>query len=210
MKGDETISELLYFFSFVLRWQKGKLLLLASLSCWIIFTLPLGFVQPPPTSCMVRANETPYLEASNREQRIVKRSTDLDELYYPENKEEYLEVASNVVFERLRRSTDDNEIFDYMQKPKDFSVFGSYDIERNSVRDFDNGGSTMYDLRNNRVRRQTSVTDKDDLEDLDSESNVNDENRGIDLETLQKQNRPADILEYKRFMKVQTLVFFYA
>lgn len=150
---------------------------------------------------MVRANDTPYLEASNREQRIVKRSTDLDELYYPENKEEYLEIASNVVFERLRRSTDDNEILDYMQKPRGFSV--TYDIERNSVRDFDNGGSTMYDLRNNRVRRETSVTDKDDLEDLESESNADAENAGgIDLEMLQKKNRPADVLEYKRFMMV--------
>ncbi|XP_011861274.1 PREDICTED: major facilitator superfamily domain-containing protein 6 isoform X2 [Vollenhovia emeryi] len=186
------------------RWQKGKLLLLASLSCWIIFTLPLGFVQPPPTSCMVRINDSLYLEASNGEQRIVKRSTDLDELYYPENKEEYLEVASNVVFERLRRSTDDNEILDYMKKPREFSVFGSYDIEGNGVRDFDDGGSTVYDLKNNRVRRQTSVTDKGDVGDLGytslSESNIDDAT-GIDFEMLQKQNRPADVSEYKRFMK---------
>ncbi|XP_018313683.1 major facilitator superfamily domain-containing protein 6 isoform X1 [Mycetomoellerius zeteki] len=190
------------------RWQKGKLLLLASLSCWIIFTLPLGFIQPPPTSCMVSTNDTPYLEASNREQRIVKRSTDLNELYYPENKEEYLEVASNVVFERLRRSTDDNEVLDYKKKPnsKEFSVIGSYDIEKNGVRKFDKGDYIIYDLRNNRVRRQTSLTDKDDAGNLRykllSESNVdNADAMGIDLETLQKKNRPADVLEYKRFMK---------
>lgn len=152
-----------------------------------------------------------YLVASNRELRIVKRSTKLEELYYPENKEEYLEVASNVVFERLRRSTDDNEIFDYMKKPKpkEFSTFGSYDIERNDVTDFDN---IAYDLRNNRVRRQTSVTDKGDVGELKykllSESDDADA-RGIDLEALQEKNRPADVLEYKRFMKVQTLVFFY-
>ncbi|XP_024886144.1 major facilitator superfamily domain-containing protein 6 isoform X1 [Temnothorax curvispinosus] len=182
------------------RWQKGKLLLLASLSCWIIFTLPLGFIQPPPTSCVVSNDSSYYLEASNKEQRIVKRSTNLDELYYPKNKEEYLEVASNVVFERLRRSTDDNEILDYMKKPKEF---GFYDIERNDVIDFDNDGSTMYDLRNNRVRRQTSVTDKGDVENLGykslSESNVDDAG-GIDFETLQRKNRPADVSEYKRFM----------
>lgn len=189
------------------RWQKGKLILLASLSCWIIFTLPLGFIQPPPTSCMGK-NESndrisTYLVASNRELRIVKRSTKLEELYYPENKEEYLEVASNVVFERLRRSTDDNEIFDYMKKPKpkEFSTFGSYDIERNDVTDFDN---IAYDLRNNRVRRQTSVTDKGDVGELKykllSESDDADA-RGIDLEALQEKNRPADVLEYKRFMK---------
>lgn len=206
MKEDATIHELLHFF--VYRWQKGKLLLLASLSCWIIFTLPLGFVQPPPTSCMIRKNDTPYLAASNREQRIVKRSID-DELYYPEHKEEFLEVASNVVFERLRRNTDDNEIFDYVKKPKKFSASGSYDdIKRNGDKDFDNGGSTMYDLRNNRVRRQTS-TDKDDVGDLGSLSESSDVNaRGIDLEMLQKKNRPADVLEYKRFMKVQTFMSF--
>lgn len=164
---------------------------------------------------VTKINES-YLEASNREQRIVKRSTDLDELYYPENKEEYLEVASNVVFERLRRDTDDNEIFDYVKKPKpkEFSAFGlSYDIEKNGVKDLDSGGSIAYDLRNNRVRRQTSATDKGDIEDLKykllSEGNVGDADAGgIDLETLQKKNRPADVLEYKRFMKVQS--FFYA
>lgn len=160
---------------------------------------------------MIRKNDTPYLDASNKEHGIVKRSTDLDELYHPENKEEYLEVASNVVFERLRRSTDDNEIFDYMKNTKEFgSVFGSYDIERNNVRDFDDSGSTMYDLKNNRVRRQTSVTDKGDMGDLGSlsESNVDDVNaRGIDLEMFLKKNRPADVQEYKLFLKVQTLPY---
>lgn len=34
------------------------MLLLASLSCWILFTLPLGFIQPPATSCLVVKNET--------------------------------------------------------------------------------------------------------------------------------------------------------
>lgn len=43
------------------RWQKGKLLLLASLACWIIFTVPLGSIQPPPTSCMEVKNNTPLL-----------------------------------------------------------------------------------------------------------------------------------------------------
>jgi len=165
---------------------------------------------------MVSTNNTPYLEASNREQRIVKRSTDLSDLYYPENKEEYLEVASNVVFERLRRNTDDNEVFDYKKKlnSKEFSTFGSYDIEKNGVRKSNKGGYIIYDLRNNRVRRQTSLTDKDDAGNLRykllSESNVdNADATGIDLETLQKKNRPADVLEYKRFMKVQILVLFY-
>ncbi|KAL0126821.1 hypothetical protein PUN28_005292 [Cardiocondyla obscurior] len=182
------------------RWQKGKLMLLASLSCWIIFTLPLGFIQPPPTSCMViTSNDTYLLEASSREQRIVKRSTDQDVLYFPEDKEKYLEVASNVVFERLRRNTDDNEVLDYVKKPQEFSE--PYDTERNDVIDF-NDGSIMYDLKYNRVRRQTSVTEKPDAggRGLLSESNVDANAGGIDFEMLQKKNRPADVLEYKRFM----------
>ncbi|KMQ92798.1 major facilitator superfamily domain-containing protein 6-like isoform x1 protein [Lasius niger] len=190
------------------RWQKGKLILLASLSCWIIFTLPLGFVQPPPTSCMVISNDTYYLEASSKEQRIVKRSTDLDELYYPENKEEYLEVASNVVFERLRRSTDDNEILDYTKKPnslKETKMFKtSFDNVKNDITSFDNDGSIAYDLENNRVKRQISRTNKNNIGNLRylrNEDDVDSDSKTIDLETLQEKNRPADILGYKHFMK---------
>lgn len=36
------------------------MLLLASLTSWIIFTLPLGFIQPPATSCIIRYNSTTY------------------------------------------------------------------------------------------------------------------------------------------------------
>ncbi|XP_025155037.1 major facilitator superfamily domain-containing protein 6 isoform X2 [Harpegnathos saltator] len=196
------------------RWQKGKLILLASLSCWIIFTLPLGFIQPPPTSCIVHANNSAYLEAFNKEQRIVKRSTDLDELYYPVNENEYLEVASNVVFERLRRSTDDNEIYDhqYVRRSdplKEVSMLGkSYDIEGNGVRAFDNDVSVTYDLKSNRVRRQAAAatTEDSNVEDLRYkqlvfENNGDTDPTTIDLEALQEKNRPADVLEYKRFMK---------
>uniref|UniRef100_A0A8D8TP46 Major facilitator superfamily domain-containing protein 6 n=1 Tax=Cacopsylla melanoneura TaxID=428564 RepID=A0A8D8TP46_9HEMI len=44
------------------RWHKGKTILLVSLSCWIIFTLPLGFIQPPATSCIIK-NHTEYILA---------------------------------------------------------------------------------------------------------------------------------------------------
>lgn len=192
-----------YFFLFICRWQKGKIILLASLSCWIIFTLPLGFVQPPPTSCMIRVNDTPYLEASNREQRM-KRSTDHDELYYSDEKDEYLEVASNVVFERLRRNTDDNEISD---PPKEAGA-----RETNSVRDVENDGA--YHSKYNRLKRQAPTTDDSNVEDLKYKQLVFEDNTGnsdaktIDLETLQAKNRPADVLEYKRFMKVHAFFFF--
>lgn len=190
------------------RWQKGKLILLASLSCWIIFTLPLGFIQPPPTSCLVIENKTFYLRASNIEQRIVKRSADLDELYYPVPEEEEEEIASNVVFERLRRSTDDNEIYDHVKRLDPLREVGmletSYDIEGNGVRAFDN---VAYDLKSNRVRRQAATTDESNVEDLRYKQLVFENNdsdaKTIDLEALQEKNRPADVLEYKRFMKVR-------
>ncbi|CAG9854018.1 unnamed protein product [Phyllotreta striolata] len=43
------------------RWRKGKILLLASLASWIVFTVPLGSIQPPATSCMGIRNHTPTL-----------------------------------------------------------------------------------------------------------------------------------------------------
>ncbi|KAL1122460.1 hypothetical protein AAG570_002791 [Ranatra chinensis] len=54
------------------RWQKGKTLLLASLSCWIIFTLPLGFIQPPAASCLMK-NQTQYYLKGPESHELLKR-----------------------------------------------------------------------------------------------------------------------------------------
>lgn len=162
---------------------------------------------------MVTKNNSFYLQASNQEQRIVKRSTDLDELYYPVNEDEYLEIASNVVFERLRRSTDDNEIYDHDAKwpVREVNMLGtSYDIEGNDVRDFDHDAAFVYDLKSNRVRRQAATTDESNVEDLRYKQLVfenNGDSKTIDLEALQERNRPADVLEYKRFMKVRSISY---
>uniref|UniRef100_A0A336MMX4 CSON014448 protein n=1 Tax=Culicoides sonorensis TaxID=179676 RepID=A0A336MMX4_CULSO len=40
------------------RSQKGKTLLIGALSAWIIFTLPVGLIQPPASGCLSRYNET--------------------------------------------------------------------------------------------------------------------------------------------------------
>lgn len=82
-------------------------MLLASLSCWIIFTLPLGFIQPPVTTCMIQKNNSFFLEtpANLKGPRIVKRS--IDNKYSTATDSDYLEVAANVVFQRLRRNVDD-------------------------------------------------------------------------------------------------------
>lgn len=64
--------------SYADRSKKGKLMLLASLSAWIIFTLPIGFIQPPATNCIERKNASDYeLVTPNRNPgRILKRSVD--------------------------------------------------------------------------------------------------------------------------------------
>ncbi|EDS36875.1 conserved hypothetical protein [Culex quinquefasciatus] len=62
--------------SYADRCKKGKMLLLASLAAWIIFTLPLGFIQPPATSCIERKNATDFELRTPQVPRILKRSID--------------------------------------------------------------------------------------------------------------------------------------
>lgn len=50
------------------RWGQGKKLLLASLACWVIFTVPLGFIQPEAVKCIGR-NNTDYVIESTRIKR---------------------------------------------------------------------------------------------------------------------------------------------
>lgn len=62
------------------RWQRGKLLLLASLAAWIIFTVPLGSIQPPPTSCMEYNNNTFTLTSPKGNMRVInKRSITIEQ-----------------------------------------------------------------------------------------------------------------------------------
>ncbi|OAD54077.1 Major facilitator superfamily domain-containing protein 6 [Eufriesea mexicana] len=180
------------------RWQKGKMIFIASLSCWIIFTLPLAFMQPPATSCMVVRNSTVYLEAPNPKTRIVKRSTSLEDFYH-QNDEECLEIADNVVFERLRKDSK----LDPLIAPR---------LHRNKGPPVKNVQKN-YSLDNNRVRRNTeevaTTTEESPVEDLKYKQLVFEENnpeaKTIDFETLQRKNRPADVLEYKRFLNNQPL-----
>jgi hypothetical protein len=46
------------------RWRKGKLILLASLSCWLIFTLGVGFIKPPVHSCLMHNGSHIFFEKS--------------------------------------------------------------------------------------------------------------------------------------------------
>ncbi|CAK9807696.1 Major facilitator superfamily domain-containing protein 6 [Anthophora quadrimaculata] len=184
------------------RWQKGKMIFLASLSCWIMFTLPLAFMQPPATSCLVMRNRTMYLEYPNPQTRIVKRSTSLED-YYHRNDDECLEIAENVVFERIRKDDD--------------SPFTNMNFRRNKGT-LTNNIQQDYDVNNNRIRRDvqeesttttSTTTEESPVEDLKYKQLVFEENnpeaKTIDFETLQRKNRPADVLEYKRFLNNQPL-----
>ncbi|XP_034828996.1 major facilitator superfamily domain-containing protein 6 [Maniola hyperantus] len=42
------------------RWRKGRVLLLASLGAWIVFTLPLSWVQPAAVGCVAPLNDSAY------------------------------------------------------------------------------------------------------------------------------------------------------
>lgn len=69
------------------RWQRGKLLLLASLAAWIIFTVPLGSLQPPATSCMEIKNNTATLKTPEVTARIINKRDVAT--YYKEKEQEY-------------------------------------------------------------------------------------------------------------------------
>ncbi|XP_048516352.1 major facilitator superfamily domain-containing protein 6 isoform X3 [Athalia rosae] len=185
------------------RWQKGKMILLASLSCWIVFTLPLGFIQPPATSCMTRENNTLYLRIPEPDTRIGKRSINMQSYYLPDDDMTDLEVAENVVFERIRRNVDDEEPdrSDYTNVKR---ALQSYNYENNEVDEL----MSPYDLQGNRVKREAPVDVGDAvMEDLEYKQFIENSElqdptaQVVDLKSLERKNRPADVLEYKRFLK---------
>lgn len=67
------------------RYQKGKLLLLASLAAWIIFTVPLGSIQPPATSCIEVKNDSYVLTTPDVTAKfLTKRSIQEPNKYDPQ------------------------------------------------------------------------------------------------------------------------------
>ncbi|XP_052127083.1 major facilitator superfamily domain-containing protein 6 isoform X1 [Frankliniella occidentalis] len=64
------------------------MLLLCSLSCWIIFTLPLGFIQPPVTSCLKQKNVTEWVLTVPESPRMLKREAPLSLFLLEEADEE--------------------------------------------------------------------------------------------------------------------------
>lgn len=141
---------------------------------------------------MVRRNSSEWLEAPNPKTRIVKRSTSLED-FYRQNDEDCLEIADNVVFERLRKDTNLDPLTELDSRGKK----GNYESNDNRFR--------------REAQRGSTTTEDSPVEDLKYKQLVFEENdpeaKTIDFETLQRKNRPADVLEYKRFLNVSFLLF---
>ncbi|KAJ8683655.1 hypothetical protein QAD02_019447 [Eretmocerus hayati] len=151
------------------RMQKGKAILLASLSCWIIFTLPLGFIQPSGTSCMMyyASNQSFILEIPAADARI-KRSAKFE-----------LEPAlSDEPDERAIKLAEEN----YMRQ----------------LREEMSGGSTGEGHSSrHRLKRQTSISE--------SLQNAGTGVEDVNMDQIFLMNRPADVAEYKKFLKNEPL-----
>lgn len=49
--------------------RQGKKLLMASLACWVLFTIPLSFIKPEAVNCIERKNETDFVLTLTRTKR---------------------------------------------------------------------------------------------------------------------------------------------
>uniref|UniRef100_A0A6B2EE17 Putative transporter n=1 Tax=Phlebotomus kandelakii TaxID=1109342 RepID=A0A6B2EE17_9DIPT len=112
--------------SYADRFKKGKTLLLASLSCWILFTLPLGFIQPPAMSCLEKRNETDYELKIPQVPRILKRS--IPQETAQELEESFGRLADGArQFERVTRSV--RPISEAGQSPLDVRYASNYNAK---------------------------------------------------------------------------------
>ncbi|XP_076324445.1 major facilitator superfamily domain-containing protein 6-like [Tachypleus tridentatus] len=73
------------------RFRKGKIMLLFSLFCWIVFTLALNFIYPPPSSCVIY-NDTHHLLYAPRT-HFEKRSIDKNKMIEISN---FSDLAFNI------------------------------------------------------------------------------------------------------------------
>ncbi|KAL7736474.1 hypothetical protein ACLKA6_019675 [Drosophila palustris] len=55
--------------SYADRFRQGKKLLLASLACWVLFTIPLSFIRPEAINCIERHNDTTFVLTYTRSKR---------------------------------------------------------------------------------------------------------------------------------------------
>jgi hypothetical protein len=57
------------------RWRKGKIILLGSLLCWILFTLGVGFIQPPVHFCLMHNDTHIFVEKSVGDQAVAAKDS---------------------------------------------------------------------------------------------------------------------------------------
>ncbi|XP_045613661.1 major facilitator superfamily domain-containing protein 6 [Procambarus clarkii] len=78
------------------RFKKGKLMLLCSVGSWILFTLAIGFIQPPATSCVVY-NGTNHILKHAFSNPVKERSLEQEEYVVPEEAMEEPPLHSHLV-----------------------------------------------------------------------------------------------------------------
>ncbi|KAG1705490.1 Major facilitator superfamily domain-containing protein 6 [Nymphon striatum] len=86
------------------RFKRGKLMLLFSLGCWIVFTLSLAFVQPPASSC-VKYNKTHHFLYSPYSDKL-KRSIPGELLETVGNSENWIVETPDDDSDLYKRETD--------------------------------------------------------------------------------------------------------
>ncbi|XP_062130863.1 major facilitator superfamily domain-containing protein 6 [Drosophila sulfurigaster albostrigata] len=72
--------------SYADRCRQGKKLLLASLACWVLFTIPLSFIRPEAINCIERRNATDFVLTYTRTKR------DTSAMYEPDHELAYDEL----------------------------------------------------------------------------------------------------------------------
>ncbi len=116
------------------RMQKGKIMMLIGLACWIIFTTPIGHIHPPVVSCKYWNGSKVFLklpqthDSARRKRSVIDNNNYVDGeswgLSYPplllnqnpppvvsDNEKDLpraLPLASHVVMSRVKRSYEDN------------------------------------------------------------------------------------------------------
>lgn len=103
------------------------MLLLASLSAWIIFTLPLGFIQPPAASCLQRRNLTEFELRTPDVTRMLKRSVP-DE--FPRSLRLHFPIGQSPLDVKAASNYDDNIHSGWVKPLFSSIVYRTQDIQK--------------------------------------------------------------------------------
>lgn len=77
--------------SYADRCRQGKKLLLASLACWVLFTIPLSFIRPEAINCIERRNATDFVLTYTRTKRDTSAMYNPEPLLFDDVNDELLE-----------------------------------------------------------------------------------------------------------------------